>query len=102
MKSRPIGCAPHHRSFSTGCTADVRSPPTVGLGAVLRTDAMALLLRQEFVGSGGRFGERLADGLVVEHDRRGPGVAERLPDLGGVGYVRHLDDATGLVGELLV
>src|SRR4051794_34111381 len=91
MKSRPIGCAPSHRSFSTGWTAASRLPSIVGSGVLLRTDAMALALRQELVGSCGRVRECLVDRLVVEHHRCGPGVSERLPDLGGVVYVRNLD-----------
>src|SRR3954447_13144484 len=99
-KSRPMGCAPSHLSFSTGWTAGFWSRPIVRSVAALRTVAMALVLGQELVGSCGCVGEFLVDRLVVEHHRRGPGVSERLPDLGGVGYVWNLDDATRLVGEL--
>src|SRR6478736_8518079 len=97
MKSRPMGCRPSHRSFSTSWP-----PSIVGPGLALRTDVMTSPLRQEFVGSRGCVREGLVDRLVVEHHRRGPGVAERLPDLGGVLYVRYLHNTTRLARELHV
>src|SRR3954453_3120340 len=94
MKSRPPGCAPSRLPFPTGWIA--------GSGGAPRTEVMASVLGQEFVGSCGRFREGLVDRLVVEHHRPGPGIAERLPDLGGAGHVRNLHHATRLVRELPV
>src|SRR4051812_45221834 len=87
-KSSPMGWRPSHLSFCSGSIAASGSATAADPGALLGADVMASTLRQEFVGSRRRVGECLVDRLVVEHDRGGPGVSERLADLGRVGHVR--------------
>src|SRR3978361_724344 len=103
-KSMPIGCRPASRALSKTerwgcrCPGGGRSWSARG-SSVTVLIAASSLLSHEFVDGLCGFTQARPDCGLAEDDRTRPGIAEALPDLDGIGDVRHLDHPIRFLSE---